>query len=170
MLSFAKRDLGFCPVGMAAFIFLLPPFLFPAGFRSYDWVSHIGVISGSQTCLSAGADNCAGPSTKERTRGGRQESGREILGDRPLIYSHLLQSFLIDLACLHQQLEPGMALFFLFFFSLSHVPAQTSCADSKGVPAKRVSVKVSCERTKKRPRTHFYGAFWTLFLCCNVYF
>lgn len=111
-LYFAKRDLGFCPVGMAAFIFLLPPFIFPAGFRSYDWVSHIGVISSSQTCLSAGADNCTGLSMKQKARGREKESGREIQTDRPLIYSHLLQSFLIDLACLHQQPDPGNGFFF----------------------------------------------------------
>lgn len=40
-----------------------------------------------------------------------KESGREIQTDRPLIYSHLLQSFLIDLACLHQQSDPGTAFF-----------------------------------------------------------
>lgn len=50
--------------------------------------------------------------------GKESESGREIQIDRRLIYSHLLQSFLIDLACLHQQSDPGMA-----FFSLSHAPA-----------------------------------------------
>lgn len=54
---------------MAAFILLFLPLKFPAGFRSYDWVPHIGVISSSQTCLSAGPDNCT-----ERRAG--REGGR----------------------------------------------------------------------------------------------
>lgn len=90
-LYFAKRDLEFCPVGMAAFILLFLLLIFPAGFRSYDWVPHIGVISSSQTCLSAGPDNCT---EREAGREGEENrSGRKIQTDRPVIYSHLLRSF-----------------------------------------------------------------------------
>lgn len=111
-LYFAKRDPEFCLMGMAAFILFFPLFIFPADFRSYDWVSHIGVISSSQTCLSAGTDNCA--EYEAESEGIEKESGRKIQTDRPVIYSHLLQSFLIDLACLHQQPDPGMAFFSLY--------------------------------------------------------
>lgn len=71
-LYFAKRDLEFCPVGMAAFILLFLPLIFPAGFRSYDWVPHIGVISSSQTCLSAGPDNCTERGSRKGGRGERE--------------------------------------------------------------------------------------------------
>lgn len=107
-LYFAKRDLEFCPVGMAAFILLFLPLIFPAGFRSYDWVPHIGVISSSQTCLSAGPDNCT---EREAGREGEENrSGRKIQTDRPVIYSHLIR---IDLAQLHQWTHPVAA--FLYF-------------------------------------------------------
>lgn len=45
--------------------------------------------------------------------------GSEIQTDRQVIYSHLLQSFHIDLAPLHQQPNAGMPSFFFVFFSFS---------------------------------------------------
>lgn len=137
---------------MAAFIFLFPPFIFPAGFRSYDWVSHIGVISGSQTCLSAGADNCTGLSTKQKARGGRQREG-----GRPLIYSHLLQSFLIDLACLHQQSDPGVA--FSLYLTLQLRPlVQTQ---REHMPSVCQSKQPKQDQT--RPRTQLWEHVYTLY-------
>lgn len=51
-----------------------------------------------------------------KQEGRARKSGRKIQTDRPVIYSHLLRSFLIDSARLHQRSNPVVA----FILQLNH--------------------------------------------------